>query len=60
VADSAALGNDSGHYLEFSLRLDTSQLPRPLQIGFGGEADWDLMLERTLPMVDSAPAAAAR
>lgn len=60
VADSAALGNDSGHYLEFSLRLDTSQLPRPLQIGFGGEADWDLMLERTLPMVDAAPAAAAR
>lgn len=58
VADGAALGNDSGHYLEFSLRLDTSQLPRPLQIGFGGEADWDLTLERTLPVADAVAAAA--
>ncbi len=57
LADAAALGSDAGHYLEFSLRLDTGQLPRPLQIGFGGEADWDLTLERTLPVPDLAGAA---
>lgn len=57
LADAAALGSDSGLYVEFSLQLDTGQLPRPLQIGFGGEADWDLTLERTLPVPDAAPAA---
>ena len=36
------------HYLEFSFRLDTSQLPRPMQLGIGGESDWTLEVERTL------------
>lgn len=56
LAEAAEL-DDGDHYLEFSLRLDTSQLPRPLQIGFGGEADWELALERTIE-VPGAPAAA--
>lgn len=46
LADSAVLERGSGEYVEFSLRLDISQLPRPLQIGFGGQAAWDLALER--------------
>lgn len=53
LADAAELGDDTGLYVEFSLRLDTSQLPRPLQIGFGGQADWDLAIERTLPVPDA-------
>lgn len=50
LADSAALEDGDRQYVEFSLRLDTSQLPRPLQIGFGGDADWELALERTAPV----------
>ena len=50
LADAATLEDGDRQYVEFSLRLDTSQLPRPLQIGFGGDADWDLALERTAPV----------
>jgi Domain of unknown function (DUF4390) len=38
-------------YIEFSWRLDTSQLPRPMQIGLGGiggPGEWSLGVERTL------------
>lgn len=48
VADATELGDETDLYVEFKLRLDTSQLPRPLQIGVGGQADWDLSIERTL------------
>jgi hypothetical protein len=48
VVDLAQLDGDSRHYLEFSYRLDNSQLPSPLQIGLGGQADWVLGVERTL------------
>jgi hypothetical protein len=45
VADAADL--DGGQLsLEFVYRLDTSQLPRPLQIGALGKADWLLQVER--------------
>lgn len=35
------------HYVEFSFRLDTSLLPRPMQIGISGQPDWSLSVERT-------------
>jgi hypothetical protein len=35
------------HYVEFSFRLDTTLLPRPMQIGISGQPDWSLSLERT-------------
>lgn len=54
LADPAALGSEAGLYVEFSLRLDTSQLPRPLQISFGGQSDWELRLERTVKLPDAA------
>lgn len=57
LAEPADL-DDGDHYLEFSLRLDTSQLPRPLQIGFGGEADWEIALERTIEVPGAPPATA--
>lgn len=47
IVDPGQLEEGSRHYLEFSFRLDTSQLPRPMQIGIGGQADWALAIERT-------------
>jgi Domain of unknown function (DUF4390) len=34
------------HYVEFSFRLDTTLLPRPMQIGISGQPDWSLSVER--------------
>jgi hypothetical protein len=48
VADAGQIEADERHYLEFKWSLDTSQLPRPMQIGIGGQADWQLGVERTL------------
>jgi hypothetical protein len=50
IADAPQIDPDDRHHVEFSWRLDTSQLPRPLQIGIGGQADWQLAVERTLPL----------
>lgn len=33
---------DGRHRLEFSFRLDLSQLPRPFQIGVAGQSDWNV------------------
>lgn len=46
IADAGALEDSGGHYVEFSYWLDTSLLPRPLQIGLGGQADWDVRVEK--------------
>jgi hypothetical protein len=48
IADAAALEPDTSHYVEFRYRLDTSLLPRPLQIGLGGQADWNLQVEQSM------------
>jgi len=48
VADLAQVDPDSRHYVEFSFRLDTSQLPGPMQFGLTTQVDWTLGLERTL------------
>jgi hypothetical protein len=47
VVEPGQIDSDSRHYLEFSFRLDTKQLPRPIQIGISGQADWELGIERT-------------
>jgi hypothetical protein len=48
LAELAQIDPDSRHYVEFSYRLDSSQLPSPMQLGLGGQADWALGVERTL------------
>jgi hypothetical protein len=48
IATPSQLDSDASHYIEFRWRLDTSQLPPPMQIGIGGQADWQLGVERTL------------
>jgi hypothetical protein len=45
LADPSML-DDGRHYVEFSYQLDTTQMPRPMQIGIGGQADWTLRIER--------------
>lgn len=46
----AQLSPSSRHYIEFDFRLDTSQLPGPMQIGLTAQEDWTLVLERRLPL----------
>jgi hypothetical protein len=50
IAEGAQIQEGSHHYVEFSYRLDTSQLPRPMQIGIGGQADWTMSVQRTQPI----------
>lgn len=47
IVEPGQIDKDSRHYLEFSFRLDTTQLPRPIQIGISGQPDWLLEIERT-------------
>lgn len=47
IADAAQIEEGSRHYVEFSFRLDTSLLPRPMQIGIATQSDWALAVERT-------------
>ncbi|MES2957265.1 MAG: DUF4390 domain-containing protein [Pseudomonadota bacterium] len=51
IADARDVDPDSRNYVEFSWRLDTTQLPRPMQIGLsgiGGASEWSLAIERTV------------
>jgi hypothetical protein len=59
IADLAQLDPDSRYDLEFDFRLDTSQLPPPMQIGLGGQGEWSIGAERTLRL-EREPAAPAR
>jgi len=46
LAEAAQLESDQRYYVEFSYRLDASQLPQPLQIGLSN--DWSLGISRVL------------
>jgi len=48
LADLAQIDSDGRYYVDFSYRLDTSQLPGPMQIGLGGGGEWVVGVERTL------------
>ncbi len=48
LVDADRLDKDGSYYLEFNYRLDSSQLPGPMQFGLGGGADWTLGVSRTL------------
>jgi hypothetical protein len=45
IAESSQI-DDGRHYVEFSYRLDTTLLPRPMQIGIGGQPEWTLLVEK--------------
>lgn len=50
VAELAQIDPDSRHSIEFSWRLDTSQLPSPMLIGLIGGSEFTLGIERTLKL----------
>jgi hypothetical protein len=37
-------------YVEFKFELDSSQLPRPMQLDLAAQAEWHLGVERTIPV----------
>lgn len=48
LAELQQIDPDSHYYVEFSWRLDTSQLPSPMLIGLVSGTDFSLGVERTL------------
>ena len=48
IAEPRDIDEDGKYYLEFSYKLDTSQLPRPMQIGLGAPQGWGLSVEHRL------------
>ena len=48
LADLNQLDPDKSYQLEFSYRLDTSQLPGPMQFGLSGQGDWAVSVSRSL------------
>lgn len=46
IVEAPQMEEGAKYYLEFSYRLDTTLLPRPMQIGLGGQADWTLHLDK--------------
>lgn len=46
MGDVADIGDDTQGVV-FRFRLDTSQLPRPFQIGVVGQSEWDIAVERS-------------
>jgi Domain of unknown function (DUF4390) len=58
LAPLSQLDPDKSYYIEFSYRLDTSQLPGPMQFGLtglGGPSDWSVGVARTLKVELSKP-----
>ncbi len=48
IAEGDAIEADSRHNVDFRFRLDASQLPRPMQIGITGNADWNISVQRNV------------
>jgi Domain of unknown function (DUF4390) len=47
LGDVSEIGDEPSHPVMFRFRLDTSQLPRPFQIGAFGESDWNISAEKS-------------
>ena len=54
VADLSQVDPDGRHRVDFSFRLDLTQLPRPLQLGIMGESDWNLGISRSIKLSTDA------
>ena len=48
LADLNQIDPDSRYTVDFTYRLDTAQLPGPMQFGLVGQSDWALSVERVL------------
>lgn len=56
IAERDVMEADAVHTVNFRFRLDTSQLPRPFQIGAVGRAGWNLQLSRSQRLAAEAAA----
>jgi len=54
VAQASELDEDTPYTLRLNYRLDTSQLPRPLQWGAVGGVNWNLQLEGAAAVPETA------
>ena len=50
IADAADVQPGARHRLEFDWRLDTGELPRPLQIGLGHLPEWQLAVSHSVEL----------
>lgn len=50
VAELSQIETDGRYRVDFSFRLDLTQLPRPLQLGIMGESDWNLGISRSFKL----------
>jgi hypothetical protein len=46
IAEPADVDADARHTVDFSFRLDLSELPRPFQIGLLGQSDWTVSVAK--------------
>jgi hypothetical protein len=46
IAESADLEPDARYNVDFSFKLDSAELPRPLQIGILGQSEWNLAVSK--------------
>ena len=46
IADPLSSTDEQDYYVDFKFKLDTDELPRPLQLGLTGQSEWDLAVER--------------
>ena len=51
IADVTELDLAQRHLVEFRFRLDMSQLPRPFQIGTLGQAEWNISVSASQPLI---------
>jgi Domain of unknown function (DUF4390) len=56
IAEAGDVERDAAYKLEFSFRLDLSQLPRPFQIGMAGQREWDISARVSEPLKLEPPA----
>ena len=50
LAEPEQIDANERYYVEFSYRLDSSMLPRPMQLDLAAQSDWRLSVERTLKL----------
>jgi hypothetical protein len=55
IAEASEVEPDARYNVDFRFRLDVSQLPRPLQIGAVGHADWNITAIRNQRLVIENP-----
>jgi hypothetical protein len=48
LAELSQLDGEKNYTVEFSYRLDTTQLPGPMQLGLGGQGEWSVGVSRVL------------